>query len=243
MSRPIRPLNPNLRGGYSERLSNRVPRRNTITEQIKTKDGKIIKRLFKPIKNNTPDKVLYSQTLREFKLKFEKSFGFNIFKTKGENLHVFLPITGMSTSGHLFKGFFEQTLPKARVTFLLTPKTDGFRYDTTGNIEKFRQNLSNNIQRSLNKYDKYFVVFDHVALGTTTEEINNALNKIYNRKTNYLVIPSVEDIGLRIHLKNAEGTKISEIVQKSKLKRIITEHYNAGFELAKNQNIIEELNK
>ncbi len=242
MSKPIKPINPIFKAGYAEKLTNRVPRKKIITEQI-TKDGKKTRVPFKALKNNRPDKLIYYDTLKKFKYKFENTFGFNVFKTKGENLHVFLPMTGMSTTGYLLKAFFEQTLPKARVTFLLTPKSDGFRYDTTENIIKLRQNLLSNIQKSLNKYDKYFVVFDHVALGTTGEEINNALNRIYNKKTNYLLMPCVEDIGLRIHLKNAAGTKISEVVSKSKLKRIVTEHYNAGFELAKSPDLIEELVK
>lgn len=243
MSRPIKPITPMLKGGYSERLTKRVPRKKIITEKI-TKDGKILRRPFEPIKYNKPYLSDYDTRLIRFRFAFENKYGFNIFKTKGEELHVFLPMTSMSPQGYLLKAFFEQTLPKARVTFLVTPNT--YTLSKSVSLEFKRRalnNLENNIRRSLNIHDKYFVCFDYIESGNTQMNIMQALKEIYNKDVNYLAVKSPVGTGAITHTKKEDGSSIRQVHSNSVIKKITTEHYNAGIELSRRKNFLEKLLK
>jgi hypothetical protein len=228
MSRPIRPMGPMLKGGYSERLTKRVSRKKINT--------------VKPIKFNKPYLSDYDTRLIKFRFAFENKYGFNIFKTKGQELHVFLPMTSMSPQGYLLKSFFEQTLPQARVTFLVTPKTDALAKTKDSEFRrKALDNLENNLRRSLNIHDKYFVCFDYIDTGKTQINIMQALNKIYNREVNYMAVKSPEGGAVTTHLKETDGSSIRLYHSKAKTKNIIQEHYNAGMELSRKKQFMLKL--
>jgi hypothetical protein len=228
MSGPRKPINPNLKGGYSERLTKRVPRKRIA--------------VVKPIKYNKPYLSDYDLRLIKFRFAFEKNFGFNIFKTKGQELHVFLPMTSMSPQGHLLKSFFEQILPLARVTFLVTPNTDALSKTKDSEFRrKALNNLENHLRRSLNIHDKYFVCFDYIDTGKTQINIMQKLNKIYNREVNYIAVKSPEGGAVATHLKEIDGSSIRLYHSKTKTKNIIQEHYNAGIELSRNKQFVSKL--
>lgn len=228
MSRPRKPINPMLRGGYSERLTTRVPRKTT--------------KKFQPIKFNKPYLSDYDTRLIKFRFAFENKYHFNVFKTKGEELHVFLPMTSMSPQGYLLKSFFEQVLPKARVTFLVTPKSSVLANNKDLQFQKTAlNNLENHLRRSLNIHDKYFVCFDYVDTENTQLNIINTLNKIYNKEVNYLAIKSPEGGAVTTHRKENDGSSIRPYHSKTKTKNIISEHYNAGIDLARRKNFMSKL--
>lgn len=230
MSRPIKPINPMLKGGYSERLTNRVPRK-----RIKPS---------KPITGGIAYDQIYKEKIFEFKNVFENRFGFNIFKTKGENLHVFLPLTGMSPPGHILKAFFEQTLPQARITFLITPKSSELRWGKDiSYIHNAKKNLRNHILKSLNINDRYFVVFDFISSGATTKEIQKTLDTIYKQPVNYLAIDIVENDFDRTHIKPASGSGILLRDSFPEFKKKIKPYYNLGFELTRDKKTIEKLKR
>jgi len=118
---------------YSEKLTKRIPRKRT-----------------KMVKYKEKYPFDYKPTIIGFKENFDAKFGFNIFKTDGRLLHVFFPLTGMSPIGHLLKGFFEQTLPKARITFLVTPQSQIMSVAQPVDRALSLEILRNNIKRSLN---------------------------------------------------------------------------------------------
>ena len=223
LSKPKEPL---FEGKYSKRLTKKMPRK-----KIKP---------IKPVIYNKPYLSDYDTRLIKFKHAFENKYGFNIFKTKGEKLHVFLPMTGMSPQGYLLKAFFEQTLPKARVTFLVTPKSALVEADPEFR-RKALNNLENHLRRSLNIHDKYFVCFDYIQKGSVQINIMQILNKIYNKEVNYFAVKSPRDRGIPTHIKEPDGSSIRPLQSKAKFKNIIQEHYNAGIELSRMKNFISKL--
>lgn len=228
ISKPIKSKEPLFEGKYSKRLTKRVPRK-----RIKA---------VKPIEFNKPYLSNYDRRLVDFRHAFENKYGHNIFKTNGKNLHVFLPMTGMSPQGYLLKGFFEQTLPKARVTFLVTPSR--LSLDIAADPEVRRKSLKNlekHLRRSINVHDKYFVCFDHIDKEITITNINQTLNKIYGKKVNFMAIDAPVDAGIGTHIKTADGEHIMRIHSKTRIKNIMQEHYNAGIELSRNKHFVSEL--
>lgn len=116
-------------------------------------------------------KSVFEDSIRKFRIdyaKFEKPF-----KTSGQNTHIFLPLTGMSPIGFFYKGLFEQLMPKARVTFLITPKSQSNMGKGTYDVSRFQEQL----KRSLNINDRCFVVFDYIKNGHT---VNNIFSEIRN---------------------------------------------------------------
>lgn len=221
---------PLFEGKYSRRLTKRVPRK-----RIKA---------VKPIEFNKPYLSNYDRRLVGFRHAFENKFGHNIFKTKGEKLHVFLPMTSMSPQGYLLKGFFEQTLPQARVTFLVTPSRTALRFEKDPKFRpKALKNLENHLRRSINVHDKYFVCFDYSYTGETIINIYQALNKICGKNVNFMAVDAPVDAGVSTHSKTADGSSIipHSFHSKTKMKNIMQEHYNAGIELSRDKSFISEL--
>ncbi len=167
---PLKNLN------YSQNLTKRVPRKLSRMKEPNL-EREILER----------NELYRRETLREVlkrDLNFLEVYRYNSFyrlaivqfefmvkklsKCKdGRDLHIYLPLTGMEPVGYYYKGYLEQHYPKARVTFLVTPKG--------GHYEEY---LTNNIKRSFNVNDKLFFVFDYFAHGTTLDSITRALRKI-----------------------------------------------------------------
>jgi len=169
-------------GRYSSEITRREPRRfSRLKHPLELyKDVPDIQRILReyysgPIfETNNLNRVFVDKNLKsvfeesiiDFKRKYYSGFGNNPFKTSGENVHIILPLTGMSPIGHFYKGLFEQLMPKARITFLVTPKSLSNMkgtYDTS----KFKDQL----KKSLNKNDKYFIIFDYIKNGNTVYNI------------------------------------------------------------------------
>lgn len=180
-------------GRYSSDITRREPRRfSRLKHPLEQyKDVPDIQRILReyytgPIyETNNLNRVFTDKTLKsifeesiiDFKRKYNSEFGNNPFKSNGENTHIILPLTGMSPIGFFYKGLFEQLMPKARITFLITPKSQSNMMKGTYDLSKFKDQL----KKSLNKNDKYFVIFDYIKNGHTVynifSEIKNLIPK------------------------------------------------------------------
>lgn len=148
---------------------------------------------YKKIDPNTVlSKSIAKIVLTNLKTKLIKNYGGDIFKNQGKELHVFLPLTGMGIYGYFYKAVIENILPKARITFLVTPK----HIVTNEMVGKFYDILLNNfkshLQRSLNKNDKHFIVIDYINKYNTINIINSTLSKIYSKEIKADIINSPE---------------------------------------------------
>ncbi len=76
----------------------------------------------------------------------------NIFNNTGQDLHLLLPLSGMSSVGYFYKAIFERLLPKARVTFL---KTYSRRTNDANHFDLIE------LKKSINKNDNLFVMIDY----------------------------------------------------------------------------------
>ena len=130
------------------------------------------------------------------------SFGDGVLKSQGKELHIFLPLTGSSPSGYFYKACFENFLPKARVTFLVTSSAvAGY---TKEEWTQVNANIKHHLQKSLNIHDKQFAVMDLVADGNTTNLIRSALSDVRKSKTDLCVINISESL-FRDQKKDLQG--------------------------------------
>lgn len=109
-----------------------------------------------------------------FKVKDVKNFD--------QHLHFLFPLTGMSTVGYFYKGFLEQMYPKARFTFLVTPKVRSSKLHFL-NID----NLKKHLMSSLNINDRCVIMIDYMSYNRRTEQnIVSAFEKIFNTNANFI---------------------------------------------------------
>jgi len=86
----------------------------------------------------------------------------DIFNNDGSDLHLILPLAGMSSVGYFYKAIFERLLPKARVTFL---KTYSKEFNSASNVDLIE------LRKSINKNDKLFVMIDFISPKERTKTI------------------------------------------------------------------------
>ncbi|MFH0906315.1 MAG: hypothetical protein V1824_03175 [archaeon] len=117
------------------------------------------------------------------------------YKT-GKGIHILLPLGGMSTYGHFFRGYFEKNYPDCKISFLHTPKkyllnnvNRSFNRDF-----KYKEELNSIIKKLVDvKKDSCFFVFDFISGRTTVNAINIILEDIYgNKQFKYYTIDSPE---------------------------------------------------
>ena len=107
----------------------------------------------------------------------------DIFNNDGSDLHLILPLAGMSSVGYFYKAIFEKLLPKARVTFL---KTYTKEFQPISNVDLIE------LKKSINKHDKLFVMIDFMSSRAITKTvISENLSKL-NNSFKFLAINSQE---------------------------------------------------
>jgi len=182
--------------------------------------------------------------LKELKM-LQKSYNVPTFNSKGQNIHFLFPLTGMSGLGYFYKGFLEQYLPKARFTFLVTPKAQA--YIAKG--ESSSKYLKEHLLKSLNKNDEHFLFIDFIFAGKTKNLVKETINEIYGSKKDFFSIKSPEyrsDHSFNYFKKGDKGERVfSRDVLSNPNKKEIKEQENAikytfyylGSELAARQKL------
>jgi hypothetical protein len=116
------------------RITNKKPPKKLKhpLDVFKAKNHRIlIEKIIKDFKKNGFSRIkdpnlTVQKTILEILTKIKNNT--NLIGNQGSNLHIFFPLTGMSTVGYFYKGFLEQKYPKARFTFLVTPKSTKAEY-------------------------------------------------------------------------------------------------------------------
>jgi hypothetical protein len=157
-------------------------------------------------------------------IRLKQEFGNNIISNKGRELHIYLPLTGSSPSGYFFKACFENVLPKARITFLVTPRSTSFSLANKTIKQEMEHNIKTHLQKSLNVNDKQFLVIDLLGKGTTTNLIRKALSEIRGEKTD-ICISDIMETHFRDNYKDAKG-KYSMSMSEHLKPKITLEGYN-----------------
>jgi len=105
--------------------------------------------------------------------------GIDIYNNTGKDLHVLLPLSGMSPVGYFYKAIFENLLPQARITFLKT-YTRKFGASNVGKIDLME------LKKSINVHDKLFVLIDFISAESRTK--NTLLNNLSRLNKNFDLI-------------------------------------------------------
>ena len=91
----------------------------------------------------------------------------------GKGFQIFFPLTEARPAGEFVRGALHVLAPKAKVTFLVTPKVAGKDYITEGEQEI----LEEHVKKSLHPDTKHVRIADWVRQRRTIEMINQALEK------------------------------------------------------------------
>jgi len=153
------------------------------------------------------------------------SKGIDIYNNSGKDLHVLLPLSGMSPVGYFYKAIFERLLPEARVTFLKTYARK-FRFSSPNTLKNIADIDLMELKKSINVNDKIFVLIDFISIESKTKTIisNNLskLNKNYDLisvnspESYYNDIPNLmQEIKHKFHLINEEDSISNDLVSSS----------------------------